>query len=86
MVDFPLSMSTKLGAKYLGVCEASLRAWRADGTGPDYYRAGPKLVRYRRADLDAWIEARLNAPTPKQQKVVAETAVASVKGSEEAAV
>jgi len=32
------------------------------GQGPRHFKAGEKLVRYRRADLDAWIEARLSAP------------------------
>lgn len=49
-------------AKYLGPSEATLRLWRSQDKGPRYYRAG-KLIRYRRADLDAWIEARLSAPT-----------------------
>jgi excisionase family DNA binding protein len=49
-------------AKYLGISEAVLRLWRSEGKGPRHFRAGEKLVRYRRADLDAWIEARLSAP------------------------
>jgi len=49
-------------ARYLGISEAALRLWRAEGKGPRFFRAGEKLVRYRRADLDAWIEARLSAP------------------------
>ncbi len=49
-------------ARYLGVSDAVLRLWRAQGKGPRYYKAGEKLIRYRRADLDAWIEARLSAP------------------------
>lgn len=46
-------------AKYLGISEGALRLWRAEGKGPRFFRAGDKLIRYRRADLDAWIEARL---------------------------
>lgn len=49
-------------ARYLGISEAVLRLWRAKNEGPRYFKAGEKLVRYRRADLDAWIEARLSAP------------------------
>jgi len=49
-------------ARYLGVSAAVLRLWRSEGKGPCYFRAGEKLVRYRRADLDAWIEARLSVP------------------------
>jgi hypothetical protein len=60
MTEYGHSAPTRLAAKYLGVCEASLRAWRAAGTGPRYYRAGEKLIRYRIADLDEWIESRLS--------------------------
>jgi excisionase family DNA binding protein len=49
-------------AKYLGISEAALRLWRSEGRGPRYYRAGVKLVRYRKSDLDRWIEERLSAP------------------------
>ena len=49
-------------AKYIGISEAALRLWRSEGRGPRYFKAGEKLVRYRCADLDSWIEARLSAP------------------------
>ena len=52
--------SRQAGA-YLGCSESVLRLWRSQRQGPRYFRAG-KLVRYRRADLDAWIEARLCEP------------------------
>ena len=49
-------------AKYLGISEAALRLWRSECRGPRYFKAGEKLVRYRRVDLDSWVEARLSAP------------------------
>lgn len=49
-------------AKYIGVSAAVLRLWRAGNRGPRFFKAGEKLVRYRRADLDSWIEARLSTP------------------------
>jgi excisionase family DNA binding protein len=58
--DAPLS--PKQAAKYLGVSEPALRLWRAEKRGPRWYRAGEKLVRYRKVDLDAWIEAHLIDP------------------------
>ena len=61
-------------ARYLGVSGAVLRLWRSEGKGPRYFRAGEKLVRYRRADLDSWIEARLSGPhnpTPSNANVSA---------------
>lgn len=48
-------------AKYIGISEAALRLWRSEGKGPRHFKAGEKLIRYRRADLDSWIESRLSA-------------------------
>lgn len=48
-------------AKYLGISEATLRLWRAQGQGPRFFRAG-KLIRFRIRDLNEWIEQRLSAP------------------------
>ena len=56
------AMNERQAARYLGVSGAVLRLWRGNGTGPRYFRAGEKLVRYRRADLDSWIAARLITP------------------------
>ena len=61
--DIP-TLTSKQAAHYLGVSDAALRLWRSEGRGPRFFRAGEKLVRYRRADLDFWIEARLSKPTP----------------------
>lgn len=49
-------------ARYLGISGAALRLWRSEGRGPRHFKAGEKLVRYRRIDLDAWIEERLSVP------------------------
>lgn len=47
-------------AAYLGVTVGTLTNWRYRGVGPSYVRfGGPRSrVRYRQADLDAWIESR----------------------------
>lgn len=57
------ALTPREAAKYLRVSEAALRLWRSRGEGPLYFRAGPKLVRYRRIDLDLWIEERLSGET-----------------------
>ncbi|MFZ0304901.1 MAG: helix-turn-helix domain-containing protein [Terracidiphilus sp.] len=62
MSDQQNTLTSIQAAKYLGVSESVLRLWRSEAVGPRYFRAGEKLVRYRRADLDSWIEARLSAP------------------------
>jgi excisionase family DNA binding protein len=62
------AFNPKQAAKYVGVTEATLRSWRSRGEGPRYFRAG-KLIRYRRSDLDAWIEARLSEPDDSATRV-----------------
>jgi predicted DNA-binding transcriptional regulator AlpA len=54
------ALTEREAARYVGVSPAVFRLWRAERTGPDYFRAGLKLIRYRRRDLDGWIEARLS--------------------------
>ena len=39
--------------------EATLTTWRAQRTGPRFYRVG-RHVRYRRDDLEAWLLERAN--------------------------
>jgi predicted DNA-binding transcriptional regulator AlpA len=56
-------------ARYLGVTEATLRFWRANEMGPPYFKAGVKLVRYRKSDLDKWIEERVERPISRQTQV-----------------
>ena len=70
MNDQQSTLTPIQAAKYLGIREGALRLWRSEGKGPRHFRAGEKLVRYRRADLDSWIEARLSAPAsaPGQQE------------------
>jgi excisionase family DNA binding protein len=63
------AFSLRTASQYLGVSQAALRTWKRQGHGPAYFRAG-KLLRYRKSDLDAWIEARRVCPeqtSPKQQ-------------------
>lgn len=57
------ALNERRASRYLGVSEGVLRLWRSQGKGPRHFKAGEKLIRYRRVDLDAWIEARLSAPS-----------------------
>lgn len=63
MIDQQSTLTPIQAAKYLGISEGALRLWRSEGKGPRHFKAGEKLVRYRRTDLDAWIEERLSAQT-----------------------
>jgi len=60
MDEYKNALTEQEAARYVGVSPAVFRLWRAEGTGPTYFRAGSKLIRYLRRDLDGWIEARLS--------------------------
>lgn len=44
-------------AYLLAVSTRTILRWRRNGSGPSYCRVGPRCVRYRRTDLDAWMAA-----------------------------
>ena len=52
--------STKLrapeAARYVGLSPSTLAKMRLRGDGPVYSKAGPRIVIYDKADLDAWLE------------------------------
>jgi len=57
-------MTTPEAANYLRLAVRTLEDLRLRGTGPKFARLGNgRAVRYRREDLDAWVEASLVAST-----------------------
>jgi excisionase family DNA binding protein len=54
-------MTVEALSEYLGVPKATVFSWNSRGVGPRRYRVG-KHVRYRRADVDAWLMEQV-APT-----------------------
>jgi len=48
-------------ALYLGYTIRALQNWRLRGGGPDYVKVSSRSIRYRRCDLIAWAEARLQS-------------------------
>lgn len=42
-----------------GIKRGTLRAWRSRGVGPPYVRVSARMARYRVADLEAWLAARV---------------------------
>ncbi|MCZ4539854.1 helix-turn-helix transcriptional regulator [Dietzia maris] len=44
-------------AQEFGVTVQRLATWRHQGVGPAYVKVG-RLVRYRREDVDAWLDAQ----------------------------
>jgi len=57
------ALSTPQAATYTGLAAATLEGLRCRGGGPQFIRYGRKAVRYRVADLDAWIAERTVAST-----------------------
>lgn len=50
-------------AEMLGVTEWCLRNWRHLGTkGPKFIKLGERFIRYRAADVEAWLAARETTP------------------------
>lgn len=48
----------KVVAEYLGVSLGTVRRWRVDKKGPVYFKFGYRIVRYRVADVQAYLQAR----------------------------
>lgn len=48
-------------AQVLGLSSRTLQAWRSQGIGPAYVRAG-RAIRYRRADLTSWADQMTVVP------------------------
>jgi excisionase family DNA binding protein len=56
-------LSDKDAAQYLGLAEGTLAVWRCNGRYQiPFIKIGTK-VRYRRAQLDAWLESRTQKAT-----------------------
>ena len=45
----------------LGYSLMTLYRWRCNGTGPRYVLTGARGIRYRRRDIDRWLDSRLTA-------------------------
>lgn len=55
-------LDSNAAADYLGLKRTTLEAWRCRGGGPRFVKMG-RLVKYRTADLDAFIETRVRSNT-----------------------
>jgi len=49
---------TAQAAEFLKYSKSALEYWRCQGTGPCFYKTAGR-VRYRKSDLDAWLDAGL---------------------------
>lgn len=50
-------------AEYIGLAQSTLAKMRLRGDGPLFSKAGPRIVVYDIADLDAWLETRKRRST-----------------------
>jgi excisionase family DNA binding protein len=57
--------TTPEAAEYCKLGKSTLDRFRVTGEGPRYSKLGGS-VRYRRADLDAWLESRLVSSTSEE--------------------
>ena len=57
-LDYPTLLSRDQAAEYLGVRPQTLAIWAMSGRyGLRFIRVG-RLTKYRRSDLDKWLESR----------------------------
>jgi excisionase family DNA binding protein len=56
--DLSELFNTQFAAQYLGVTVSTLEVWRSTKRYPLPYVKVGRLVKYRRADLDAFLESR----------------------------
>lgn len=57
--DEKVWLTTKQAAEYIGVSTQHLEGLRCKGGGPRYYKPnGARVIRYKYADLDAWLAER----------------------------
>ena len=55
------TLAERDSAVYIGFRPPALKAWRREGRGPAYIRVN-RSIRYRVADLDAWLDAHRVQP------------------------
>lgn len=58
-------LDTKAAASRVGLSIVTLERYRVSGEGPQFAKLG-KAVRYRPADLDAWVASRLVRSTSEE--------------------
>jgi predicted DNA-binding transcriptional regulator AlpA len=56
-------LSTRQLAAWLDISESWLEIARHRGQGPKFLKYGPKSIRYRRADVVAWLKDRTHQST-----------------------
>lgn len=64
-------LRTREAARYLSLTKPTLEAWRCRGGGPSYCKMG-KAVRYRKSDLDEFVNSQMRKSTSQKSCIGAE--------------
>ena len=67
-IDPDALLTQRQAAQLLGLSERCLENWRSRGGGPPYVRISSRCIRYRRRDLLAFTDARVNSHASKDAK------------------
>lgn len=67
MYDGTMLLNPLETARRLGITPGVLAKWRLSGRSPAYVKVGGR-VRYRVADLEAWIAARVRLSTSEPER------------------
>ena len=62
-------LTEKGAADFLDLTPRCLQAWRCRGGGPRFVKISSRCIRYRRSDLQKWVQERLfsdNSETDKE--------------------
>ena len=52
-------LDTSEAATFLGLAPTTLEHWRGLRKGPPFLRVGPRCIRYRLEDLEAWLSEQV---------------------------
>lgn len=53
------------------IAVGTLKSWRHDGYGPDWFRLGQRRIVYRRSVVEAWITEQEQRGTGRTQRRIA---------------
>lgn len=51
-------LNEREAAQLLSISPATMNRWRCERVGPDFLRVSRRAIRYRRCDLERWLESR----------------------------
>jgi len=61
--SYDFLLTEKVVAEMLSVTPRALQKWRLEGRGPKFVKISSRAIRYRRQDLNEWVERLLRKST-----------------------